>query len=105
LKCVDPLLSDLGLHRWLAKDREEAYSDWFAWALEQLGDARAVLRVLGVEDQEFTSLRPETRYQIEREAFVKEGAPGREGRIDLLIRFGEPEQALLGVEVKTWDES
>jgi hypothetical protein len=42
---------------------------------------------------------------VEREAFVKEGTPGREGRIDILLHFGEPEKALLGVEVKTWDES
>jgi hypothetical protein len=42
---------------------------------------------------------------VEREAFVEEGASDCEGRIDLLLCFGEPEQALLGVEVKTWDES
>lgn len=47
LKFTDPLLCDLGLHRWLAKDREEAYSDWLAWVLEQLGDTDAVFRVLG----------------------------------------------------------
>jgi hypothetical protein len=104
LKFTDPLLCDLGLHRCLAKDREESYSDWLAWVLEQLGDAEAVLRVLGVRKQEYQSLCSGS-YEIEREAFVKEGAPDCEGRIDLLIHFGDPEQALIGVEVKTWDES
>lgn len=98
----DPLLCDLGIHRWLGKGREEAYSDWLAWVLQQLGEADAVLRVLGVSaDPKF-----DTRsYWVEREALVAEGAPGCVGRIDLLIHFGEPEQAVLGVEVKTWDES
>jgi len=104
LKFTDPLLCDLGLHRWLARDREEAYSDWLAWVLEQLRDAAAVLRVLGVQSPQLQSLGSEG-YRVEREVYLKEGAPGYEGRIDLLIRFGKPERCLLGVEVKTWDES
>ncbi len=36
---------------------------------------------------------------------VKEGYPGSSGRVDLLIYFGEPEVAVLGVEVKTYDEN
>jgi hypothetical protein len=104
-KFTDPLLCDLGLHRWLAKDREESYSDWLAWTLEQLGDADAILRVLGVQDAEFQSLCSGRTFRLEREAFVQEGAPDREGKIDLLIHFGQPVKALLGVEVKTTDES
>jgi hypothetical protein len=100
LKFTDPLLCNLGLHRWLAKDREESYSDWLAWTLEQLGDAQAVLRILGVEDAEFQSLCSGGTFVVEREAFVQEGSPDHEGKIDLLVHFGEPEQALLGVEVK-----
>jgi hypothetical protein len=91
------------LHRWLAKDREESYSDWLAWVLEKLNRAESVLRVLGV-DNKFRSSCSGLPYRVEREAFVKEGAPRRSGRIDLLIHFGEPERALLGVEVKTRDE-
>jgi hypothetical protein len=103
LKFTDPLLCDLGSHRWL--DREESYSDWLAWVLARLGDADAVLRVLGVQNQEFKSLCSGSTYRVEREAFVQEGVQDHEGRIDLLLHFGEPELALLGVEVKTWDES
>jgi hypothetical protein len=32
-------------------EREESYSDWFGWILEQLGDSRRVLRLLGVQDR------------------------------------------------------
>ncbi len=48
LKSSDPLLCDLGVHRWLESDREESYSDWLAWVLEQLDHASVVTRVLGV---------------------------------------------------------
>src|SRR6267378_2290800 len=32
----DPLTVDLGLHRWMSRDREEAYSDWLAWVITQI---------------------------------------------------------------------
>jgi hypothetical protein len=32
----DPLFVDLGLHRWLSNEREEAYSDWLEWVVKQL---------------------------------------------------------------------
>lgn len=105
LKLTDPLLSDLGVHRWLVKDREESYSDWLAWVLERLGNARVVLRVLGVQNPQFVSTCDRQSYWVEREAQVEEGWLGSEGRIDLLIHFGEPEVAMLGVEVKTTDEN
>jgi hypothetical protein len=105
LKFADPLLCDLGTHRWLAKDREESYSDWLAWVLEQLGNGDAVLRVLGIQNQKLQPVCSRSKYRVEREAFVEEGSADCEGRIDLLLHFGEPEEALVGVEVKTWDES
>jgi len=39
------------MHRWLEK--ENSYSDWLAWVLERLHDAKAVLKVLGIPDGEF----------------------------------------------------
>ena len=105
LKSSDPFLGDLGVHRWLAADREEAYSDWLAWVLERLNDANAVLRVLGVEKTEFVAVCTGQGYRVEREASVTEGDPGSGGRVDVVIGFGEPEIAALGVEVKTWDEN
>jgi hypothetical protein len=32
----DPFDLDLGMHRWLSEDREEAYSDWLQWLVEQI---------------------------------------------------------------------
>jgi hypothetical protein len=49
---ADPLATDFGAHRWLSADREEAYSDWLGWILEQIGDAERVLRLLGVREKE-----------------------------------------------------
>ncbi|MEK7406363.1 MAG: hypothetical protein AAB225_14775 [Acidobacteriota bacterium] len=103
LKLVDPLVYDLGVHRWLSADREESYSDWLAWVLERLKDAAAVLRLLGIED--LVSMCEGQPYRVERETGVEEGLPESAGRIDLLIHFGEPLVALVGVEVKTWDQS
>lgn len=99
LKLPDPLLCDFGVHRWL--DRETSYSDWLAWVLERLGDAGAVLRVLGVQNPQFVPLRV-GNYVVQRELQVEKSLSGCKGQIDLLIRFGEC--ALLGVEVKTEDE-
>jgi hypothetical protein len=104
-KLTDPLLIDLGVHRWLAMDREASWSDWLAWVLERLADATMVLRVLGVQNPKFVSACAGQSYRVEREAQVKAGVPGSEGQIDLLVHLGEPEVALLGVEVKTFDES
>ena len=33
---ADPLLTDFGACRWLARAREEVYSDWLMWIVEQL---------------------------------------------------------------------
>ena len=102
LKLSDPLLCDLGANRWL--NEETSYSNWLAWALEQLGDAQLILDVLGVRNAAFASACAGTKPHVQREAPVQEGLPGNDGLIDLLISFGDPPQALLGVEVKTYDQ-
>jgi len=102
LNLPDPLLCELGIHRWL--DKETAYSDWLAWVLESLGDAGRVLRVLGVENPRFLSACRGQPFRVQREVQVKRGLPKCRGQIDLLIEFGKPAAAVLGVEVKTYDE-
>ena len=47
---ADPLAIEFRDHRWLSSEREEAYSDWLGWILEQIGDAGRILRLLGVRD-------------------------------------------------------
>jgi hypothetical protein len=48
---ADPLATEFSTHRWLSADREEVYSDWLGWIMEQIGDARRILRLLGVRDR------------------------------------------------------
>jgi hypothetical protein len=42
----EPLLVDLGSHRWLDHARGKSYSDWLAWTLDQLGTPDDVFHVL-----------------------------------------------------------
>jgi hypothetical protein len=42
----DPFETNLGLHRWLNGQREEAYSDWLAWILEQLTTPERIVPLL-----------------------------------------------------------
>jgi len=93
----DPLLVDLGLHRWLASDREEAYSDWLQWVVEQVKEPESVFRLFGLELKDTTNWR-NTSLSVERELTVPSGHPGHEGRLDLVIRFGA--HALIVIEVK-----
>jgi len=101
LRFSDPLLCDLGVHRWLEK--ETSYSDWLAWVLERLDSTGAVLDVLGVQNPQFASFCVGD-YVVDREVPLKKGLTGHQGQIDLLIRFGDPPRALLGIEVKTYDQ-
>jgi hypothetical protein len=89
----DPLLVDFGAHRWLRQEREEAYSDWLAWIIEQLPRAE-VFGLLGIDPigvGEIGDARPEAK----REVRIRGGTR----RLDILIRFGTAD--LIVVEVKT----
>lgn len=88
----DPLHADMGLHRWLAAEREEAYSDWLAWILQQL-DARSVLHLLNVDTEELARECDGLPVVIEREVCIPSG------RLDILVRIGE--MVLVLIEVKT----
>jgi hypothetical protein len=46
----DPLNFDLGVHRWLKEDREEAYSDWLKWIIEQLRLPVLVAKIFGIKE-------------------------------------------------------
>ena len=88
--CADPLLVDLGTHRWLAAVREEAYSDWLGWVVQCLGTPARVFPLFGAE-----ALIPVSQglsVTVTRELPI----PG--GRLDLVIEYGPT--VLLVVEVK-----
>jgi hypothetical protein len=84
----DPLDVDFGAHRWLRDSREEAWSDWLAWILEQNADSRQVLELFGVGRKPV----PSGCCEIRRESVTPNGRP------DLVLRIGD---ATLVVEVKT----
>ncbi len=89
----DPLLNDLGAHRWI--DKETSYSDWLAWVLERL-EPSAVFDVLDVKPPFNPKDAGNCRVQRESQLDAR--------YIDLLIHFeGVPDYAV-GVEVKTYDE-
>jgi hypothetical protein len=96
----EPLTVDLGMHRWLAADREEAYSDWLAWVVEQLKTPDLVFRLFGQPCcSEWSAHSPPPA--VYREPVVPFGHAGHEGRLDLLIDY--PSLPLLVIEVKKGD--
>ncbi len=98
---ADPLATDFGLHRWLAGDREEAYSDWLQWVLQQVQTPREVFRLLGVslpgKLQDLRDMAP----AVGRELQVPQGHEDQEGRLDLWVRYEG--SVLFVLEVKKAD--
>jgi len=90
---ADPLATEFRAHRWLSSDREEAYSDWLGWILDQIGDAGRVLRLLGVSDKKLLRACASEEPIINREFTIPDGRP------DLVVEFGK--RLLIVVEIKT----
>jgi hypothetical protein len=88
----DPLTLRFDLHRWLAADREEAYSDWLAWIANELALPELVGRLLLGNDIPAEILNCNKRCVAEREKQF----PG--GRLDCLFKFGDA--VLVVIEVK-----
>src|SRR5207245_191690 len=87
------------LHRWLKGDREEAYSDWLAWTLEQVGSVGDVLHALGVQDVDTLTPDPEATPKVTREEWVMpEGRPPAR-RLDLLVYLDGAVLAVIEVKV------
>lgn len=97
----DPLLTDFGGHRWLAGDREEAYSDWLQWILRQIQTPRALFRVIQVDEPSDLQNWPCGPPDVGREQTVPKGHEGRKGRLDLVVRSDG--RALFVLELKTTD--
>jgi len=94
----DPLQLRLGLHRWLASDREEAYSDWLAWVLEELATPERVGWLLYRDAIPPPLLRGTEHCKSVREVWVPTGHSGQSGKLDIVARFGP--EATLVIEVK-----
>ena len=89
----DPLLNDLGTHRWL--DKETSYSDWLAWVLERL-EPSAVFEVLDLD--------PPHNSEHAAKCVVRRESQLAQRYVDLLIHFDGVPDYVVGVEVKTYDE-
>jgi len=94
----EPLRMTFPLQRWLAPDREEAYSDWLAWILAELRSFRHLGYILAGENVEELTAAGQW-YSVEREVWVPAGHPGRSGRVDCVIRDGNEAVMLLEVKV------
>jgi hypothetical protein len=92
----EPLLADAGLNRWLKKEREEAYSDWLKWILDQLGSAADVLEVLGITEPKIVAVvnSQANAFKIDREKYISAG------RLDLLLTLDD--SVMIIVEVKKY---
>lgn len=88
----DPLRLNFGAHRWLSGAREESYSDWLAWIIDQQDRPAEVFSLLGINVSEPTW----SRCLVQREVCI----PG--GRLDILIRCES--QATAVIEIKTASE-
>jgi hypothetical protein len=80
---ADPLRTDFGVHRWLAGDREEAYSDWLAWIIRRV-QSPAAHRLLGIKELFPDKAVAEMGGEVRREVCVPEGHSGQQGRLDLV---------------------
>lgn len=93
ISLCEPLRADAGLNRWLRDEREEAYSDWLAWTLEQLRPLD-VLDVLGMTEPEiFVSSK--VPFKVERERYIPDG------RLDLVLTLDD-DSVMIVIEVKKY---
>jgi hypothetical protein len=90
----DPLEIDIGTHRWLSGQREESYSAWLAWVIEQIQDSGRILSLFGIND---TADYPGPISTCIEEP-VLEGHEGKSGRMDIVVTANG--RRFLGVEVK-----
>jgi hypothetical protein len=94
----DPLDARFPLHRQLSSDREEVYSDWLQWVLQQFSDLQALGRILGSPNLARLA-NPDEPVTVDREIAVEHGYAGQAGRLDLVLR--QRSRRLIVVEVKT----
>jgi hypothetical protein len=97
----DPLKVDLGLHKWIAAAREESYSDWLAWVLQEVAESSLLLDFFGFNDPKLAAELRGCSHRIEREKWIK--VDEEVFRLDIFVRFirdGHRDEASLIVEIK-----
>jgi hypothetical protein len=93
----DPLTCELGLHAWLRPQREESYSMWLQWSLQQLECWELISEVLGLD----ANPRDGTAaIEVDREVPLSYRDDSGHGRLDLLIRHRSETLCILEIKTK-----
>jgi hypothetical protein len=102
----DPLWLSVRNHRWLDlnREREESYTDWLAWLLQEMDSTEAVLKTFGLDDTDFGVRVRGVRPQVDREESIR-GCSGENKRLDLVIRFGEIGILIVEAKVRSIEEA
>ncbi len=97
----DPLELDFGLHKGLSGEREETYSAWLAWILEQFDDTRTLMDIFHIRDNQVGSgsIRART------EEWTETGHEGKSGRVDIKITINGRPTLLLEVKQGSADSA
>jgi len=100
----EPFLIDLSSNRLFANAREENYSDYLAWLIDQFSEnTEWFLRLFKISENELKGVKLKgTKPIIKRESYVEEGYEEQSGRLDILILY-ENEKVLIDIEVKVKD--
>jgi hypothetical protein len=94
----EPLRVDFGTHRWLRDDREESYTAWLGWIIEQIKEPDLVFRLFGIEGHAAANAARGAVFRgADREVPILENTRRR----DLVLRYEG--QVLVVVEVKVTD--
>ncbi len=101
----DPLLSNFDLHRWLAGEREEVYSDWLEWVVKQLPTLGDVFYVLGIEEPSEIASEALSTCSTEREKWVTLPHWESNKRLDLVIRCEGRVLVLIEVKITSPEEA
>jgi len=85
----EPFLIDLSSNRLFANAREENYSDYLAWLIDQFSEnTEWFLRLFKISENELKGVKLKgTKPIIKRESYVEEGYEEQSGRLDILILY------------------
>lgn len=102
----DPLRSSARKNRWLdlQREREESYTDWLASLLQEMGSAKSMLSVFGLDGTEFGAKVGSAPPRVSREEPIHTD-DGEIKRLDLVIRFGKIGILLVEVKVRRIEEA
>jgi hypothetical protein len=90
------------LHRWLSSDREEAYSDWLGWIIEQLAKPKEIIALLCGDADASLLGQCAGVVEVHRERVFATDAGVR--RTDIEVYFGSTKAILIEVKLIDADE-